>query len=124
MESIRKDLNLDGVSIDDAIGLSDSNVSIFNQQGDYKGFKNNEIRELLLGDERQQFGNVTTIELKDRGLDNKSANIITRNSKKWINLKKLDLSKNNLSDDDVNKIFSRSAFPKLQELILSSTSSR
>ena len=52
-------LSLCGVNLDNSNELSEKNVLIFNQEGDYIGFRPNEIRELLLIDPKQTLENVT-----------------------------------------------------------------
>ena len=113
-------INLSGTNIDNSNELSEENVLIFNQEGDYKNFNQKEIRELLLKSHKQTLEKITILELKNRGFNSNCANIIARNSQKWISLKKLDLSRNNLLDVDAEKIFKNSSWPNLQELILSS----
>ena len=113
-------ISLSGVNIDNSNGLSEKNILIFNQEGDYKGFNQNEIRELLLKDQKQTIENVTFFDFKSRGFNSESANIIARNSEKWINLKKLNLSRNNFLDADAEKIAENAVWPNLEELILSS----
>ena len=61
-------ISLSGVNIDNSNELSEKNVLIFNQEGDYKGFDQKEIRELLLKDHKQTLENVTVLEFKSRGL--------------------------------------------------------
>ena len=97
-------ISLSGVNIDNSNELSEKNVLIFNQEGDYKGFNQNEIRELLLKDHKQTLENVTVLDLKSRDFNSESAKIIARNSEKWINLIKLDLSRNSFLDVDIEKM--------------------
>ena len=108
-----------GANIDNAFGLSEENIMIFDQVGEYKGIGKDQIRKLFLNSRISDLEKITTVELSDRKLDWRSARIISRNSK-WINLRRLDLSTNNIfnGNEDFVTLAANQTWTKLQELIL------
>ena len=114
--STNKGLNLVGSNIDDALGLSEENITIFCQKGDYSGFGEEKFKVLILNDRTSDLEKITHIKLNVGG---RGALVIGRNSK-WPNLQRLDLSGNNLSDKDAVKVGHNATWKNLQELILNS----
>ena len=114
-------LNLIGSNFDGSFGLSEENIRLLNERGDYQGFEKNEIRELLLKDRRiDRVDKITKINLRSRNMDIRRAKIIGRNSS-WVNLKELDLSQNSFLDEGGVEIASNLSWKNLQELNLNST---
>ena len=110
-------LSLAGTNIDDSLGLSEENILIFDQNGDYFGFEKENIQELILNDRKADMDKITEIKLNIGYRGAHSAQIIGR-SGKWINLERLDLSGNNISDKDALNLGSNLTWKNLQELIL------
>ena len=111
-------LDWDGTNIDDATGLSEENVMVFFQKGDYTALGKEEIQELVLNGTDPE--TITKIDLSKRNSSPHLAHIIGRSSK-WRNLERLDLSSNNILDEGALQIAKNLTWPNLQELILTST---
>ena len=112
-------LNLHGTNIDDLQGISDENAMLFAQSGDYKGFSTEEIRELIVYNEKSHFEKILKIEFSKHYFDSRSTSIIARNSN-WTHLESLDLSRNSIQDEDTIKIGKNRTWKNLKELILNS----
>ena len=112
-------LCLAGTNIDDSRGLSDENIMLFDQRGDYYGFGKEKIKELILNSQTANLAKITTIHLCIGSRGSQCAQVIGRNSN-WINLESLNLSGNGINDGDTVALGKNMAWKNLQELILSS----
>ena len=76
----RLGINLQHANIDYSYGLSDENILMFKQKGDYTCFTKDQIRELILGDINQNFAHVTEINLHKTGREWNHLNAIGKNA--------------------------------------------
>ena len=112
-----KGLNLTGVNIDASIGLSEVNLKLFKQHGDYSGIEKEKMHELILNSSKSDMEKLVQIDLSNRNLEPRGVTVISRNFKR-TNLQKLDLSMNGMSDESAVEIALNGAWTNLQELIL------
>ena len=138
------ELNLRGVRIDCAEGLSEENFLLFQQKGSYSSFDENVMDELILGSSEKK--HIKEINLSCSKLNDDGALIIGQNTRwinleqlllngncvgdagaaviasnsSWVNLKKLDLSGNVINDRGAIAIGSNSSWINLEELLLQS----
>ena len=111
-----KDLSLKGTIINNAVGLSEENILLFQKKGDYR-FSEDVLQKLLIPS--LNTANVLEIYLTGYVLDKNRAKIIGKELF-WINLRKLNLSNNRLYDS-VEEIAKNQSWPHLEELILVNT---
>ena len=117
--SNEKGLRLVWANIDDSSGLSEENVMIFDQRGDYEKFGKKNIQELILSNQAQELEKITTLDLSNRKLRPSGTVVIGRNTK-WTKLEHLDLSYNGITDEKAVHIGNNLTWKNLQELMLSS----
>ena len=115
----KKGLNLTGVNIDGSKGLSDLNITIFDERGDYRGMGIGQIKELILNNQTSSTEKITAIDLSSRGLSTEGARIIGRHLK-WVNLQRLDMSQNMIGVKGATVISCNSSWKSLRKLDLSS----
>ena len=114
-----KGLELSGANIDGSLRLSEENIMLFDQKGDYQGFGTENIQKMILNTKGPGLENITTIDLKNREINARGASVLGRNQN-WCNLRKLDLSMNEISDDGAVEIAKNKSWTNLQELSLAS----
>mgnify|MGYP000856791752 FL=1 len=115
----KKGFSVTGTNIDSTKGLSEENIMIFEQVGDYKGFETNNIQELFFNDQLSALEKITYLDLSYGNLGYQGAKIIGRNIK-WVNLRKLDLSNNSIAEEGAVALAMNKTWEELQELILNS----
>lgn len=76
----KKELSLTGANIDDSLEISEENIMIFDQKGDYNGLGKKSIQELFLNSQSEELEKITIIDLSHRNLSTPAASVIARNS--------------------------------------------
>ena len=112
-----KELNLQGSISNNSVGLSMENAKTFYEKGDYKIFQKEMFNKLFSKEPET---------VRDAILPKKMALALIHariigSDKRWINLRKLDLSLNNLGDEGGVIIANNKAWPNLEDLILVKT---
>ena len=110
-----KTLRLGNTTIDASIGISESNLTVFKERGDYGKFNSNFVQEILLNPDPTL---VTEIKLEYQNIEQKGAELISKNFM-WTNLEKLYLQGNNIRNKGGIAITGNIRWEKLKVLNLS-----
>ena len=114
-----KGLNLLGAIVNGSIGLSQENIAIFQERGNYGKFPQDMMRKLF-PDNPEDAKNVREIVLSDAKLDAIHVQMIGCDCL-WVNLQRLDLSMNKIGTEAIEALGNNKSWPNLQELSLTYT---
>ena len=114
-----KGLNLEGVIANRAVGLSEVNIMLFAEKGEYYPFDENVIRGLFSNKPIEEI-NISEISSVDTGLTLFHVKIIDSYAQ-WSTLKKLDLTSNNIGEEGGEIIGNNKFWVHLEELVLRET---
>ena len=114
-----KGLNLEGTVVDLSAGLSEENVTLFVEKGEYYPFDKNTIRELFSNSPTNTTSNVE-INLMNVSLTPLHVKIV-ENYPQLNNLKRLNFAHNNLCDEGGEIVGNNKTWVNLEELILKKT---